>query len=281
MLLPKKALLCVVLYFFISAIGHFLYADFLVMVVPSYIPFQKFLIYLIGFLELAGAIGILLPYTRFLAAYCLMALCIAIFSVNINMALKGYNFPEVPAICLYILPIFQIALIAFIAWAMSTERQIRKSNSLIVKSHKTIDGRCQALSVAFSDTLHWYWDERYSLIMAEFTLAQEQAVINLLEDYFEHQWTALNIKKAPAMVITALKNMGGMQLNQTLYASNVVDGGFAFVFVWPWADKKTLSIRLSSFYEHESEQEALARMEKLKTWFTIKPKESGWVKITS
>ena len=44
-----------------TAIGHFLYTEGMAMMLPEFIPFKRETVYLTGFIEIAAAMGLLLP----------------------------------------------------------------------------------------------------------------------------------------------------------------------------------------------------------------------------
>ena len=69
------------------AIGvhHFVQPKPYVRIVPSYLPAPKALVYISGFFEIAGGIGLLIPSLRVAAAWGLIALYIAVFPANIYM----------------------------------------------------------------------------------------------------------------------------------------------------------------------------------------------------
>jgi uncharacterized membrane protein len=52
----------------LGGIQHFVYADFVMKLVPSWIPSPRFWVYLTGIALIAGGIGLLLPKTQRLAA---------------------------------------------------------------------------------------------------------------------------------------------------------------------------------------------------------------------
>ncbi len=85
------------------------------------------LVIISGVFELLGAVGILLPRTRLLAAYGLMFLCIAVFPVNINMALNTEQFADIPELLLYLRLPLQVIFICFIWWSVRPERLKRIS----------------------------------------------------------------------------------------------------------------------------------------------------------
>lgn len=69
----------------------FLPAPF-VKVMPSYLPYPLQLVLISGVCEIAGGLGLQLTLTRRWAAFGLIALYIAVFPANINMALHANQF---------------------------------------------------------------------------------------------------------------------------------------------------------------------------------------------
>lgn len=68
--------------------GHFLATDNFVRIVPASLPDPTLLVYLSGVAEIMAGLGLLWARTRMLAAYGLIALYIAVFPANVNMALN-------------------------------------------------------------------------------------------------------------------------------------------------------------------------------------------------
>lgn len=56
---------------------------------PGWMPSARTLVYVSGVAEIAGAIGLLLPGTRVLAAWGLIALLVAVFPANVQMLLEA------------------------------------------------------------------------------------------------------------------------------------------------------------------------------------------------
>ncbi|MBF8185409.1 hypothetical protein ITP53_06585 [Nonomuraea sp. K274] len=56
--------------------------------VPPFVPFPAFMVYLSGVLELAGAVGLVLPATRRVAAICLALLFVVLLPANIYAAME-------------------------------------------------------------------------------------------------------------------------------------------------------------------------------------------------
>lgn len=53
--------------------------------VPAWVPYPALIVHVTGLLELLGVVGLLIPRTRELAGWCLIALLVAVFPANIQM----------------------------------------------------------------------------------------------------------------------------------------------------------------------------------------------------
>lgn len=98
---------------------HFIKPDAFLKVMPDYIPYHKTMILISGWGELTGGIGILIPGTRMLAVYGLLLLLLAVFPVNIDMALKaylGYGLTSYTWMLIIRLPL-QFVLMYWVYWA--------------------------------------------------------------------------------------------------------------------------------------------------------------------
>jgi len=99
------------------AIGalHFLNPDPFVRIVPAELPFPKALVYVSGCFEIGLALALLPRPTRRLAGIGLVALYVAVFPANLNMAFRGISLDPAHPMPTWIawarLP-FQVAFIA-------------------------------------------------------------------------------------------------------------------------------------------------------------------------
>jgi uncharacterized membrane protein len=78
---------------------HFARTALYASIIPRFFPYRSQLVLLTGVLELAGAIGLLLPVFRRPASACLAILMIAIFPANVyaaNQTVGGLHMPSVP-----------------------------------------------------------------------------------------------------------------------------------------------------------------------------------------
>lgn len=113
--------------FVLAGLYHFINPAFYLRMMPSYLPWHLFLIYLSGFFETALGLLLLVPkYTR-LAAWGLIALLVAVFPANVNMALNPQLFPDLPPVALWLRLPLQIVFIALAYWFTSGDRHESKS----------------------------------------------------------------------------------------------------------------------------------------------------------
>jgi uncharacterized membrane protein len=121
-------------FFLVGGLAHFISAEFFVAIVPAYLPFHYELVIISGVFEILGAIGLQIPKTRLFAAYGLIALCVAVFPANLNMALNPDQFSNIPLIALYFRLPFQLLFIWFIWWSVKPERLTKKEGLSLKRS---------------------------------------------------------------------------------------------------------------------------------------------------
>ncbi len=77
------------LFFLLSGANHFLSPSFYLAVMPPYLPWHVQLVAISGVAEIAGGVGVLLPQTRKLAAWGLIALLVVVLPANIQAISTG------------------------------------------------------------------------------------------------------------------------------------------------------------------------------------------------
>lgn len=121
--LPRRLVLWfVALWFSIGGVCHFVLTDAFVRIVPPSIPSPYAMVYISGFFELLGVIGLVLPRTRRYAGWGLAALTVAVTPANVYMWEHASLFPSVPPWLLFVRLPFQAVLIAGILWATYDRR---------------------------------------------------------------------------------------------------------------------------------------------------------------
>lgn len=112
---PRWALALTALFFLTGGVLHFVLIDYFMAIMPAYLPWHRELVQISGVFELLGAVGILLPATRTWAAWGLIALCVAVFPANLNMAMHPDQFSSIPLVLLYA----RLPLQLFIIWVIA------------------------------------------------------------------------------------------------------------------------------------------------------------------
>jgi len=122
-MLRKLAPFVVGIFFTIVGITHFTSPDFFVSIVPPYLPAPLALVYVSGFFEILGGLGVLLPATRTLAGYGLLALLVAVYPANIHMAMNPGDFADIPPAALYARLPIQFVFAWIVWWATRPPRR--------------------------------------------------------------------------------------------------------------------------------------------------------------
>ncbi len=102
--------------FLVGGAAHFAATEREMSIVPAYIPRARAGVLVTGALELLGAAGLLLPFTRRQAGVGLMLLTIAVTPANLYM-LQHADWYGIPYWMLLLRLPLQVALIALIAWS--------------------------------------------------------------------------------------------------------------------------------------------------------------------
>lgn len=113
-MLRTLSLLLLSVLFVLAGLNHFLHPATYVAIIPPYLPFPEALNVISGAAEIAGGIGILIPWLRRAAAWGLIALLLAVFPANIHMALHGLAGVAIPAWLLWARLPLQFVLIAWV-----------------------------------------------------------------------------------------------------------------------------------------------------------------------
>ncbi len=91
---PLRGLLS--LFFVWVGVLHFATPEPFLAIMPPSLPWHLELVYLSGFFEIAGGVGLSVPATRRAAAWGLLALLIAVYPANIHMLVNDVYLPDMP-----------------------------------------------------------------------------------------------------------------------------------------------------------------------------------------
>ena len=108
--------------FLFTGASHFtsMKYDFAAMI-PTPLPNDLWVIYLTGVLEIAGAIGLLIPRTRKLAGICLVLLLVALFPANVYAVLNEIPLRGEAPTPLWIRGPIQLLFIGMVWWTSIKE----------------------------------------------------------------------------------------------------------------------------------------------------------------
>jgi len=103
--------------FYVSVgVNHFTIPEWFLQIVPPRLPYKLELVYISGFLEIILGVMLLIPTTRFYAAWGLILLLIAVYPANIYLAqTNGAAMNTTPLVAWGRLP-FQFVFIALAYW---------------------------------------------------------------------------------------------------------------------------------------------------------------------
>ena len=107
--------------------------------VPDALPAHREIVYLSGGAEIAGALGVLHDRSARWAGWWLIALLVAVFPANVNMAVNAERFRAVPEALLWVRLPIQAVLIAWV-WRASQPRGGRQRRQCLTGRRWTFAG---------------------------------------------------------------------------------------------------------------------------------------------
>jgi len=91
--------------------------DDLIKMVPKWFPYPRQIVDFTGICEVLGAIGLMIPFTRTAAGFCLVAMFVAIFPANIKAAVEHISLNGKAPTPLWLRLPMQLLFIGFALWA--------------------------------------------------------------------------------------------------------------------------------------------------------------------
>lgn len=102
--------------FVLAGFNHFRDPAFYLNIMPPYLPWHLFLVYLSGVIEIILGISLLIKRLQPYAAWGLILLLLAVFPANIHMAMNTELYPEINATFIYLRLPIQFVIIAWAFW---------------------------------------------------------------------------------------------------------------------------------------------------------------------
>lgn len=105
------------LFFTAAGVNHFISPETYLKIMPDYLPRPRTLVYVSGFFEMLGGVGLAVGRLRRVAGWGLIALLIAVFPANVDMLQHADHFPAIPTWVLVARLPLQGVLMAWVWWA--------------------------------------------------------------------------------------------------------------------------------------------------------------------
>lgn len=86
--LPARGPIALALLFLFTGFSHFFFVEEMMQMIPPFVPARELMVYLTGVLEIAGAIGLLIPRLQRIAGYALILFLLGVLPANIYAALN-------------------------------------------------------------------------------------------------------------------------------------------------------------------------------------------------
>lgn len=110
------------LLFIAAGVNHFVSPGVYLKIMPEYLPWPLTLVYVSGFFEVLGGVGVAVPPLRRAAGWGLISLLVAVFPANIDMLINAEEFKAIPYWVLVARLPLQGVLIAWVWWAAVKSR---------------------------------------------------------------------------------------------------------------------------------------------------------------
>lgn len=106
------------LFFIAAGVNHFANAAAYVRIVPPWLPAPEMLVAVSGVCEVLGGLGMFFPATRRIAGFGLIALLIAVFPANVQMAMHPELYRDLGSSTAFLIRLpLQAVLLAWVWWA--------------------------------------------------------------------------------------------------------------------------------------------------------------------
>ncbi|MGI4755865.1 MAG: DoxX family protein [Janthinobacterium lividum] len=109
------------LFYIAGGINHFWHSRMYTAIMPPHYDHPLALVQVSGIAEILGGVGLMVPATRRLSAWGIVAMLLVYFDVHIYMAQTPDRFAPIPAWALYVRLPLQLVLIAW-AWHYTRQR---------------------------------------------------------------------------------------------------------------------------------------------------------------
>lgn len=75
-----------------TAIGHFMFPEGMALMIPNFIPYKLEMVYITALIEIVGAVGLIIPQTRYITGWLLVIFFVLMLPANIKASLDNLNY---------------------------------------------------------------------------------------------------------------------------------------------------------------------------------------------
>jgi hypothetical protein len=112
-------------------------------------------------------------------------------------------------------------------------------------SQQQIEDISAHITPLLGDELTWRWEDRFSVMLSEFSRNKKDKTLEALRQEFEHEWDKKSIKKAPKELKEQLGQLTKLSKDQLILARPATDIFPAMIALWwPWGHGGTYSLRI-------------------------------------
>jgi uncharacterized membrane protein len=110
----------------LAGVSHFTMTDTFVAIVPDYLPMHREIVLVTGVLEILGGLGLLVPATRRMTAWALIAFFVAVLPANVHQATHDLQPPglEMSPTMLWVRLPLQLVFIAWAWWMTRPDKRV-------------------------------------------------------------------------------------------------------------------------------------------------------------
>ena len=113
-------------------------------------------------------------------------------------------------------------------------------------SQEKIEEFTQPVICLLGDQLTWRWEDRFSVMLSEFSRNKKDKTLSALRQEFQHEWNKKTIKKAPQEIKDHLGPLIKLSKDQLILACPATETSPAMIALWwPWGHGSTYSLRLA------------------------------------
>ncbi|TLD71858.1 DoxX family membrane protein [Phragmitibacter flavus] len=103
-------------FFVVAGVNHFLNPAPYLAMMPKYLPWPEFLHLMAGVVEVVAGVAVLIPRLRRLAGWGMMAILVAVFPANVQIAMFGWPGYDIPNWVLWARLPFQLVFMVWVWW---------------------------------------------------------------------------------------------------------------------------------------------------------------------